>query len=359
MINRGNFFIFFLIAQIVVLQILQFFPQKIERIYSNGIYPIISRFSRFILGKIPFSIGDFLYILLLFYLLIALFKLIKNKHSFKFIFIKTIEVVSIFYFLFTILWGLNYLRIPLKEKMNFSSDYTKKDLEIITLQLIEKTNLIHLQITKDSTKKIVIPYSIDSIYSKSITAFTNLEKKYPDFAYTTPSVKKSLWSIPLSYMGFGGYLNPFTNEAQVNYKIPKYNFPTTTCHEISHQIGIASESEANLVGFLASINSNDIYFNYSGYSFALKYCLSNFEKIKEGSSKRFHSKINPGILKNFEESKIFWESHQTFIEPIFESFYDSFLKANQQEDGMEGYSKFIGLLIGLNKKQQIVPTPHR
>ena len=36
-------------------------------------------------------------------------------------------------------------------------------------------------------------------------------------------------------MGFGGYANPFTHEAQVNTLQPKLNIITTACHEIAHQ----------------------------------------------------------------------------------------------------------------------------
>jgi hypothetical protein len=36
-----------------------------------------------------------------------------------------------------------------------------------------------------------------------------------------------------NYMGFSGYLNPFTNEAQVNYLGPMYTFPATTCREMA------------------------------------------------------------------------------------------------------------------------------
>jgi hypothetical protein len=34
-----------------------------------------------------------------------------------------------------------------------------------------------------------------------------------------------------------------------------YNLPTTTCHEMSHQIGYANESEANFIGFMASTHT--------------------------------------------------------------------------------------------------------
>jgi hypothetical protein len=71
--------------------------------------------------------------------------------------------------------------------------------------------------------------------------------------------------------------------------------------------------------------------------------------IQEGSSKPFTDKINKGVLKNFKENEIFWNQYKTPINAFFEYFYDNFLKANQQKDGMEGYSKFVGLAIGYEK----------
>ena len=39
-------------------------------------------------------------------------------------------------------------------------------------------------------------------------------------------------------MGFGGYINPITLEAHINYNTPMFNMPTTISHEIAHQLGI-------------------------------------------------------------------------------------------------------------------------
>jgi hypothetical protein len=86
-----------------------------------------------------------------------------------------------------------------------------------------------------------------------LNGYDNLAKEHPYFKYKVLSVKKSLFSVPLTYMGFGGYLNPFTNEAQVNDLLPMYTFPLTTAHEMAHQIGFASENECNFIGVLASV----------------------------------------------------------------------------------------------------------
>jgi hypothetical protein len=46
-----------------------------------------------------------------------------------------------------------------------------------------------------------------------------------------------------------------------------YSFPMTTNHEMAHQMG-ASETECNFIGFLASIKNDNLYIQYSGYSYA-------------------------------------------------------------------------------------------
>ena len=150
-------------------------------------------------------------------------------------------------------------------------------------------------------------------------------------------------------MGFGGYLNPFTNEAQVNILKPKYSLPLTITHEMAHQTGIGSESECNFIGFIAASKNEDLYFQYAAYTTIVRYCLSNLEKTQEGSLEKFLKSINKGVLKNFEEYEKFWEKYHTPIDTAFEIFYDNFLKANQQQDGLESYSKFVGLMIGYEK----------
>jgi hypothetical protein len=247
------------------------------------------------------------------------------------------------------LWGLNYYRIPLHEKIGIEKEYSKQQLQNLTLKLIAKTNQLQLKIEKEQYKKVIFNYSEQQMYGMAPNGYYNLPKPLSQIQYQNKSIKSSVFSLPLSYMGFGGYLNPFTNEAQVNYLKPKYTSPLTTCHEMAHQTGIGSESECNFIGFVTAAKNEDLYFQYSAYSFALRYALYNLDMIKEGSSKPYLKKINKGVLKNFEENKIFWKQYQTPINTFFEYFYDNFLKANQQKDGMEGYSKFVGLAIGYEK----------
>ena len=337
----------FLLIQIIVVKTIGLFPDFVENVYSKGFYPKLAFVSRKVFGWLPFSFGDVTY----FILILLLFRWIW-KHRIGFFkewkdnLLAILSWVSVFYLFFHLLWGMNYYRIPLHEKLHIEKEYSKEQLEIFIEKMLVKTNALQLKITKNDSVAVVIPYSHDEIYNLALKGYENIPNDLKEFRYEVKSIKSSLFSYPLSYMGFGGYLNPFTNEAQVNYLKPKYTSPLTTCHEMAHQTGIGSESECNFIGFVTAAKNEDLYFQYSAYSFALRYALHNLEIMQEGSSETYIKKINKGILKNFEENEIFWKKYQTPINTFFEYFYDNFLKANQQKDGMESYSKFVGLAIG-------------
>jgi len=267
--------------------------------------------------------------------------------------LKILSCLSVFYFFFHFLWAFNYYREPLFEKMKIQREYTDAELLIFTKKLILKTNEIQLQITKKDSAKIVFPYSQKEAFQMNLNGYENLAKEHPYFKYEILSVKKSLFSLPLTYMGFGGYLNPFTNEAQVNDLLPMYNFPLTSCHEMAHQMGFASESECNFIGVLSSVKNDNLYYKYSGYSFALRYCLGIWQVKNEKIFNQLKKTVNVGILKNYQESQDFWKQYDTFIDEGFHVFYDNFLKTNNQKDGMESYSKFVDLMVNYYKTKPL------
>ena len=352
--KRKYYLPLFLLFQIIFLKAIAFFPEVVERFYSNGLYVAISKILRTVFGSFIFSVGDILYGILIVWLLIKIWKTRKSwRLQWKDKLLKITSFLSIFYFLFHLLWAMNYYRVPLFEKMNIKREYTTEELIAFTEKLIIKTNAIQLEITKDKNLKVTNSYSQDSIFKMSQNGYDNLAKQYPFFEYEIPSKKKSLFSLPLTYMGFGGYLNPFTNEAQVNYKLPMYGFPNVVCHEMAHQIGYGSESECNFIGFLACIKNDDLYFQYSAYSNALRYCIVNIGMKDETKFNYFKSKINPGILANYKESEEFWKQYDTFIDKGFHAFYDQYLKMNQQKDGIESYSKYVDLLVNYYANRQL------
>ena len=68
-------------------------------------------------------------------------------------------------------------------------------------------------------------------------------------------------------------------EAQINTNTPKLYLPTTICHEIAHQIGYSAEDEANFIGIMAAISSQNKFISYSGNIQALRYLLNEIYVI--------------------------------------------------------------------------------
>lgn len=337
---------FSIVLQIIFLKIIARFPDVVEQLYSNGIYVYISKLMRYVFGWVPFSVGDVLYTLATVYILRWLFvnrkRVIKDTKAWI---LDVLSAVSIGYFTFHLLWAFNYYRLPLHKALNIEKDYTTEALIATTERLISTVNTVHIAITNNDTIKVDMPYSKTELLQKVPKGYDKLSKKFPHLAYQPKSVKRSIYSLPLTYMGFSGYLNPFTNEAQIDGLIPTFKYPTTASHEVAHQLGYAAENEANFIGSMAAMHHDDIYFKYSGYAFALRHCLHEIYRRDPKQYETLVTKVNKGILKNYQEVRDFWDSYQNPTEPLFKSTYDTFLKANNQIDGMESYSYVVALLV--------------
>lgn len=337
----------FLPIQMLLMRVVADHPAFIEKYYSNGIYPYISSFFRIILGWIPFSFGDLLLAFGIFVFFRFLFRLIKSRFR-NFIpkIIQFTAVLSVIYFCFYLFWGLNYYREPLAKNLNYEQkEYTTEQLLNVTEHIIEKLNEYQFKITKNDTLKVENPYQQKEMYKMAISGYENLGKDFPQLTYRFASVKSSLMSLLQTYNGTSGYLNPLTGEAHVNDRIPKTGYPTTTCHEMAHQIGYAAENEANFVGFLAANYNDDIYFKYASYRMAFIYCIAEIRKRDRKLSKELWKTVNKGIVKDFNYSYEHWQQYKNPFEPLVKKGYNAYLKANKQDKGVQSYNYVVDLLI--------------
>lgn len=336
-----------LILQIILVGVASRFPNWIESNYSKGVYPVISGFLRRIIGWIPVSIGDILYGIVILIILRWIWLLIETHISpFRSHLYSLGAFLSIVFFIFHLFWGLNYYRLPLKDRLGIETlKYTPEQLIQATNQHIANINIIHKRIVQNDSLVVEVPYKRRKMYKMSSVVFKQLYIDSLDLHFSKRSIKSSLLSLPLSYMGFSGYLNPFTGEAQVNRKIPKTSFPVTACHEMAHQLGYAPESEANYIGYLACVNSKDDYFKYSGELLAVNHLLYSLAQYDKELYKETLQKLNPGILKDKQITHDFWDSFHNPLQPFFKKTYDTYLKANSQKQGIKSYNAMVGYLI--------------
>jgi len=318
-------------------------PQAVETIYSKTMYPVIAVVNRWIAALVPFSIGDLLYFFGFSYLIYQIIQLLiqikKPGKQLKIISTFLLKTVWIFY----LSWGFNYFRQPLTELLNLSNEkYTAEQLLQVTDSLIQRTNRLQLGLTKNDTIPVQVPYSVEHILQKTASGYKNIET-YTGLKYIVPCIKPSLFSKQISYMQVSGYLNPFTGEAQVNKFYPKVFLPEIASHEVAHQLGFAPENEANFLGYLAAIQHDDLYFNYSGNIDALYYFLVELKKFDTEIYKSKIKQVHKGVLKNFLEAQHFHQKHRFPVD--FSKSYDAYLKLNNQKSGIRSYNEMVQLVI--------------
>lgn len=340
--------------QILAVHFISTQPEWIEKFYSNSVYIAFSTLTRKATAGFPFSVGDILYTAIGFYFI---FWILKNRRTFlkkPLPLLRDVgSALAILYGSFYILWGLNYFRPKLENTLELTTTYTKEELISLTTDLITTANQLQLKLTNDSLAKVTVPYTAKEILQLSGKQFIELEKQFPLFKYNHSSIKLSSYSTALSYMGYAGYLNPFTNEAQVNRHLPLYRLPVVACHEIGHQLGYSAENDTNFIGYLAAHYSKNPFFNYSANTYALGYCLQELNRLEPKQAQLLAAKIHPGIKQNYQETNDFWSSYKNPLEPYFKKTFNTFLKANNQKEGIKSYRKIVGLLIAHHKKQPI------
>lgn len=352
--KRNSLLLTILLVLITLIKVISYYPLFIEKIYSRGIYLYISVFYRNIFGWLPVSIGDILYAAVVIYLLFGIIKfvkIIKNKRFYRVDYKnwgkRAFYFFAIVYIYFNICWGLNYNRPGIASQLNlFPTKHNDKQLAIITSILVKRVNATRLLL---GNKRIVLK-NYDQVFEKAKNAYTSTAVTFPFLHYYPVSIKRSLYGRLGNLLGFLGYYNPFTGEAQVNLTQPPFLIPFVACHEMGHQLGYASESEANFVGYLAAVNSTDTLFHYSAYFDLFNYANNELFLRDSLASKQNYQQLDPLVKQDEQELKEYWRKSDNAIEPFIKFFYDRYLKANQQHKGIQSYNEVIDWLIAYHDK---------
>lgn len=310
-------------------------------------FEIQKRFHQLLFSWIPFSFGDVLYILLgvfLIYHIVGCFNKTRRKNALQQILIG----LNIIYFLYQIFWGMLYFQTPIIKKLPSQREPTVEKAKILALKYLQKCQETR-KLAQEDPNGIFIIKDIDAV-QKEILKRQNMlpenisDKKAPEINSFKPSIFKNV----MSFTGILGYYNPFTAEAQFNSQLPNTLIPFTSAHESSHQLGFAREQEANFIGYLTGINSNNVELRYSTEYFTLK-SLLNYILDKDPAFVKFVLKnYSPEMKRDRAYEKAFILKHQGVLDDFFGFTNNLFLKSNQQE-GAVTYSYFINLLLNYEK----------
>jgi hypothetical protein len=258
-----------------------------------------------------------------------------------------------------------YHATPLSEKYfggQNADDYTLSDVISLRNMVVEKCNELSTQINRNEQGKVDYTGSsldngdISDMQDKAVETMKNLGMK----GYL-PRPKALVFSDFMCQQHMQGYYFPFSMEANYNDVMYVMNKPFTMCHELAHLKGYIYEDEANFIGYLACIESDDIYFQYSGYLCAYSYLENDLIKAKKTAPSAFEQAVSEQSLSAVDgqvyEDNIFveqaeWERIEgsaliptETVDKAADTFIDANLKINGVEDGALSYNRMVELLM--------------
>ena len=237
--------------------------------------------------------------------------------------------------------------------------YTLEELLLVRDFVVEQCNSLAKTMERDEKGNVV--YSGD-MEAMAVTCMQALGEEYPQLAGFYPKPKKIYCSGFLSQQYMQGYFFPFSMEANYNQIMNIMNKPATMCHELAHLKGFLQEDEANLIGYLACIQSDDPFFQYSGYLSVLNYLDNDYYDAVSGNREQYlsHVKISTQVRRDNEFlSQETWDTVEKkavvsteTVEKISDEIVEATLVMNGVEDGMLSYCRVVGLLLDYYAGQQ-------
>lgn len=343
-----------------------------EHVFARGIYKWSSQIISNITGLLPFSFMEISIILipplalfLFFRFIYLLVQNIRRKDNLFFTILMNgilnlLCALSVVLFLFVFLGGINYYRYSFSAYSGLSvRESTVEELYDMTLNLTQDAYRIRekleLQGVHETEEGVLF---INETGWKDIgirvnQAFSKISETYPVLGGHYSPPKTVFFSKFMSRMEITGIFWPFTMEANVNVDMPEYSVPATMAHEIAHQRGFMREDEANFIAYLVCKESEDLRIQYSGIMLALSYASNQLYKHDPSLYYLLREEYHGGMVADLREEYYYWKQFEdTVISTVSNTMNDTYLKVNNQNDGVKSYGRMVDLLLAEYRKEE-------
>ncbi len=350
----------------VVINAAAWLSRPFSDFFTNRIFPVLTTPYGKLTSRASFSIGEILLIVLVvivvLILVLAVARLIlfimrkepsKGFRGFSRGYFRFLSVLfSAVFLIMTVNCFVLYHCTPLAAASEVPEEHTIDELETLRDYIVGKCNTLAEEMPRDEKGHVV--YDGDMAETAK-AAMLGISDEFGDGRlsgfYVTPKVLTFSGFMSQQYMQ--GYYFPFSMEANINGDMYIMNKPFTMCHELSHTHGYIYEDEANFLGYMASINSEDKVFEYSGYLGVLNYVNNDLYKLVGKEEYARHVAVSDRVkFDNQFLTDEAWEEVEKravldtdTVKKAADTFIDTNLKANGVAIGKESYNKVVKLLL--------------
>jgi hypothetical protein len=335
------------VALALLLTIFQLPASFVERFYTNGFYARLQALFTPLTNYLPFAVYDLLIVAVMIGLpvwwIVRIAKAEKGRRLRKAakLLLDTLVLTALVFLIFQTLWGFNYMREPLTQKLDYDAGRINEEaaahwyrLSVAGLNAeVEGAHQTNLPDDEEWRRRL------EPAYSRLLKEFGRTGE------ITLAKPKATLFDSYLEASGITGFINPFGHETIVGRGYHVLDRAFTLAHEWGHLAGFADESEASFVGLLALLGSEDGACRYAGWLALYSHLpLRNLkEKLKADNAQT--PKLSPQVENDLREMAE--EAAKRRINPTVSKaqweMYDQFLKA---QHATASYGELISLVMG-------------
>jgi hypothetical protein len=332
------------IALAVALGVVPVRPDWIESWYSTTVYPRIERVLTPMSNLLPVALLDVLLVIIIASVLLSVGASVRDAWRTHRIgrLGRTLGHIAAgaatIYVLFLVLWGFNYRRVQMPDRLVLDRDRPTPDQVVeLASMAVSGMNTLHSAAHQSDA---AIPEWRDQALR---TAFADVQQALSDAPAVEPArLKRSLLGPYFRWTGVDGMVNPFGLEVIANPDLLSFERPFVAAHEWAHLAGYANEAEANFVGWLTCIRASPRH-QYSGW-FYLYWQISGEVTAQERSRINMAVAAGPrrdvnAVIARLRRGEI------PALQQASWQVYDKYLKVNRVESGVRSYGEVVTLLL--------------
>ena len=322
----------------------KFVPGLFFSFYPQWSQQLLQKLSA-VTGKLPFSVWECLVALMALWFVYSLIRVFTKRRSFFRWISGVVLAASVLAFSFVALWGLNHFSYGVAPALSLQvREYSRQELTAATQYYVNEVNRYAPLVERDENGLAVFP-DFETLSAESARGYEALSHAYA-FFQPDPAPVKKIMSWPLfSRFGITGIFVCLTGESCVNPDTYPAWLPYTMCHERSHRQAVAAEDEANFCGYLACMANGREDFAYSGAFGAFVYCYNALHKVDTAACAQLWSQLDDGVLADLEACNVHYAKYEGKVQDAATKVNDLYLKAFEEEDGVQSYGRAADLLI--------------
>lgn len=319
-------------------------PGVVEGGYASRFYPRLQAVVTGASNLFPFALFDLLLVAAIVWLAAGIVRALRHTRRDRSwrplgaLAFRVLSAAASAYIWFALIWGLNYDRVPIAERLAFdASRVSAEAVRALGARAIRETNLRYAAAHAHG-----FPASGPSLADLQ-RALHEVEARLGRIRPSTPGRPK--WTLMAPFFvasGTDGMTAPFFLETLLNTRLTPPERPIVLAHEWAHLSGRAPEDEATFVAVLAATRA-DVASQYSAW---LSIVMDIAARLPSAERDRLLADLDAGPRQDWSAIAARLRSRVRAVERVSWLAYDRYLRAQGVEEGVVSYSRAIELLIG-------------